>query len=323
MTDEPQPPTSLTRRAVLATGLAAAVVPPGAPSAQPFTAQPLAWEAFRRGAALYRTFTPQANVQARAAVIEALAHDEAFARGYALLAATYRQESSGWWSADPDASEALAWRWATHAVQLANAEAPPRPSLPHALEQLAWVLVYRERHAEALAAAEEAVAHDPLYADGYAVWAAILTYLGQPGAALRQSYAATQRHPHPPFFYDYHRGQAYYVWGSLTERSDPLDSQRHFRQAQDALRAALAGNARFRPARSYLVAALSALGLPDAAAREMAVSGAYGEPLFTHLRGTDETRAREHVRRITPYTNPAIRERLWHVWQAAATARTA
>ena len=50
------------------------------------------------------------------------------------------------------------------------------PSLPFALEQLAYILLYRKQYQEARDAAEEAVQLNPNYADGYAVWAHALIY---------------------------------------------------------------------------------------------------------------------------------------------------
>ena len=105
---------------------------------------------------------------------------------------------------------------AQKAVELARRELEPKPSLPFALEQMGWVLLYREKHQEASEAAEEAVRRNPNYADGYALWAHVLIYLGKPEEALDKSQEAINRNPKYPFFYDYHRGQAYYVWGFLT-----------------------------------------------------------------------------------------------------------
>ena len=112
--------------------------------------------------------------------------DPKFARAYAILAATHRQDYYGRWSQDPQSSEDLAYRMAQKAVELARKELEPKPSLPYALEQMGWVLLYREKHEEATQAAEEAVQRNPNYADGYALWAHVLIYSGEPEEALRQ-----------------------------------------------------------------------------------------------------------------------------------------
>ena len=220
-----------------------------------------------------------------------------FARAYAILAATHRQDSNGRWSQDPQSSEDLAYRMAQKAVELARKELEPKPSLPYALEQIGWVLLYREKHQEAKQAAEEAVQRNPNYADGYALWAHVLIYSGEPEEALRKSKEAIDRNPINPFFYDYHRGQAYYVWGVLTSATDPNASRQRFEEAKH-LRAALTKNDNFRPARSYLVAALSELGRKDEAAKEMNISLEKGEPLVKILKSGDQKLADDHIRTL-------------------------
>jgi hypothetical protein len=97
----------------------------------------------------------------------------------------------------------------------------------------------------------------------------------------------------------------------------------HFAQAESHLREALSKNEQFRPARSYLVAVLSERGRQAEAVAAMALSGAKGEPLVTHLREDPQGRGAEHVHRITPYANPAISAHLLRLWQAAARGGTA
>src|SRR5437763_1555855 len=173
---------------------------------RPYTSSEVAWEYFMRGAELYRRFTPKDNADARALFEKAIDLDPEFARAYAILAATHRQDSNGRWSQDPESSEDLAYRMASKAVELARRELEPKPSLPYALEQMGWVLLYRGQHHEASQAAEEAVQRNPNYADGYALWAHVLIYLGQPEEALRKSQEAIDRNQIHPFLYDYHRG---------------------------------------------------------------------------------------------------------------------
>src|SRR5262249_15862274 len=147
-------------------------------------------------------------------------------------AATHRQDSNGRWSQDPQSSEDMAYRMAQKAVELAGRELEPKPSLPFALEQMGWVLLYREQHQDAEKLAEEGVERNHNYADGYALWAHVLIYLGKPKEALRKSEEAIHRNPKPPFFYDYHQGQAYYVWGVLTSEKDPNASRQYFVEAE-------------------------------------------------------------------------------------------
>ena len=285
---------------------------------RPYTSSEVAWEYFMRGAELSRRFTPKDNLNARDLFEKAIGLDPQFARAYAILAATHRQDYYGRWTQDPQSSEDLAYRMAQKAVELARKELEPKPSLPYALEQIGWVLLYREKHQEAKQAAEEAVQRNPNYADGYALWANVLIYLGKPEEALRKSQEAIDRNPIYPFFYDYHRGQAYYVWGVLTSAQDPNASRQRFEEAEKHLRAALGKNDNFRPARSYLVAVLSELGRKDEAVKEMNISLEKGEPLVKILKSGDQQLAEEHIRRLTPYTNQEIRSRLAKIWQEAA-----
>ena len=78
------------------------------------------------------------------------------------------------------------------------------------------MLLYRRRHQEASAAAEEAVQRNPNYADGYAALAQVLNYRGQTLYALDRMEIAKRLDPKYPPYYDFQVGQAYYVWGFLT-----------------------------------------------------------------------------------------------------------
>jgi tetratricopeptide (TPR) repeat protein len=285
---------------------------------RPYTSSEVAWEYFMRGAELYRRFTPKDNEHARELIEKAIDLDPEFARAYANLAATHRQDSNGRWSQDPQSSEEMAYRMAQKAVELARRELEPKPSLPYALEQLGWVLLYREKHEEARRAAEEAVQQNHNYADGYALWAHVLIYSGKPEEALRKSQEAIDHNPKYPFFYDYHRGQAYYVWGVLTSAKDPDASRQRFVEAEKYLREALRKNNNFRPARSYLVAALSELGRQDEAVKEMTISLEKGEPLARNLKSGNRLLVDEHIRTLTPYANQEIRDHLAKIWRGAA-----
>ena len=285
---------------------------------RPYTSSEVAWEYFMRGAELFRRFTPKDNANARDLFEQAIGLDPKFARAYAILAATHRQDYYGRWSQDPQSSEDLAYRMAQKSVELARSELEPKPSLPFALEQMGWVLLYREKYQEARQAAEEVIQLNPNYADGYAFYAQILVYLGEPEEALHRSQEAIDRNPIYPFFYDYHRGQAYYVWGVLTSTDDPKASRQHFEMAEMHLREALRKNDNFRPARSYLVAVLSELGRQDEAVNEMNISFEKGEPLVKILKSGNQQLADEHIRNLTPYANQEIRRRLTDAWLKAA-----
>jgi adenylate cyclase len=280
---------------------------------RPYTDSVEAWQKFMQGADFYRRYTQADNARARVLFEEAIRLDPEFVRAYALLAAAHRQDWSYAWTQDPLASEAEAYRLAQHAVDLARLEPEPKPSLPYALQQWAYVLLYRRRHYEASVVAEEAVQRNPNYADGYAVWAQVLIYRGQPLYAIDRMEIAKRLNPKYPAYYDYHVGQAYYVEGFLTAGTDADASRQSYGQAETHLQKALEKNRNFRPARSYLVVVLSGLGRQNEAVREMAIQRDMGRPQAFQ----DLPRFREYVRQVAPYENEAITTRLGELWQAA------
>jgi TolB-like protein/class 3 adenylate cyclase/Tfp pilus assembly protein PilF len=287
---------------------------------RPYTSSQVAWEYFMRGAELYRRFTPQDNAHARELFEKAVDLDPEFARAYANLAATHRQDWTYAWTQDRETSEELAYRLAQKAVELARQEIEPKPSLPYALQQWALVLLYRRQHQDASDAAEEAVQRNPNYADGFALWALVLTYRGEPEEALRKTQEAIRLNPNYPFLYDYHRGQAYYVWGFLTAQTDANASRQYYQQAEAHLQEALRRNKNFRSARTYLVAVLSELGRQDEAMAEMAILRESGR--LQPSQGLE--RFKEYIQQTHPYEMvegkrlaPEITTHLIDLWRAA------
>ncbi len=267
---------------------------------------------FEEGARLYRRFTSKDNAQARALFQKAIDLDRNFARAYAYLAATHRQDWTLGWTQDYDDSKTKAYEAARKAVALARSEPDPQPSLPNALEQLGYVYLYDKKLDEALAAADEAVGRSRNYADGYALKAHVLIYQGKPEAALVETQQAVTLDP-KPFFYDYHRGHAYYVWGFLTPEKDARRTER-FKEAEKYLKKAIDGSPNFRPAHSYLVAVYSELGQQQKAVEEMAkVRTLGGRPEYLR----DPQKLQEFIQRTLPYKEPAITARLIQLWQAA------
>ena len=174
----------------------------------------------------YRLYTPGDNAVARVLLKAAIVLDPTSARAHALLAATYRQDATLLWTADPARAEARALRLAEHAVALARQEPDPQPSLPPALEQLGFVLLYQYDHAGCIQAAQEAIAHpsssDQAKARALALWAHALTYLGNPTEAL-EYLAEAEALSHPlPFTIRYNKGHALAVQAYQTQQAGPL-----------------------------------------------------------------------------------------------------
>jgi adenylate cyclase len=297
---------------------------------RPYTFSVAAWGYFIRGLALYRLYKKEANAQARELFKKAIDLDPEFARAYAMVAATHRQDGNQEWTDDRNASEALALQWAHYAVELARRELDPKPSLPYALEQWGWVLLYigtQPAHAlngpqpetalnEALAAAEEAVRRNPNFANGYALGAHVLSYLGRPDEAPPKSDEALRLDPKAVLQDHYHRGHATYVRGYLAAAGGDVAAARgHYLEAKEHFQAALGRNNNYRPARSFLVAVLWELGQQDEAKRQMIILRDTGRP--QHFREPERFQA--YVRRGNPYANPAITARLMQVWEDAET----
>jgi adenylate cyclase len=66
------------------------------------------------------------------------------------------------------------------------------------------------------------------------------------------------------------------------------------------------------------VAVLSELGRREEAAQEMSISLEKGEPLDRILKSDNLQLVEEHIRKLTPYTNQEIRNRLAKAWREAA-----
>ena len=172
-----------------------------------------AYESFLRGRERYYRFSREDNQAARRFYEKAIALDPAFARAYAMLALTYRQEVVNGWSADHDAALESALVLADKAMAL-------NQDLPEAY--FVKGLVHRERKefADAIMAAERAIEIDPNYADGHIVLGSVLYLAGQPEQGLKRVEKAMRLNPHFPHNYQLCQGQALYVMGSYDEAID-------------------------------------------------------------------------------------------------------
>jgi adenylate cyclase len=278
---------------------------------RPYTSSEVAWEIFMRGAELYRRFTPKDNEIARALFEQAIALDPKFARAYANLAATHRQDYYGRWSQDPEHSQDLAYRTVQKGLELAQSELEPKPSLPSLLEQKGWVCLYRGEYDAATQAAQEVVRRNHNSADGYLLWAQTLVYWGKPEEALEKLELASKLNPIMAYSLHYIQGQANYVSGVQGKKD-------RFEQAEKDFEEALRLNNNYRPARSYLVAVLSALGRTADAKKAMNISAEKGEPLVSLLRSGDQVLIKKHIRAMTPFEDQTISDRLEKVWREAA-----
>jgi tetratricopeptide (TPR) repeat protein len=251
----------------------------------------VAWSAFQQGTALYEQYTKEANAQARTLFEKAISLDPLFARAYASLAATYRQDWYGRWSQVPRISERLAFDLAQRSVAL-------DPSGPYGHQQLAYLYVYRGQYDQAIAEAKRAVTLDPNGADGYAALAQMLTYAGRPQEALGLMEEAMRLTPEPPAYYFYHLGLAYYV-------------MKQYDKALANLQKAINISPTYQPALEYLVAVYSEMGREEEA-REVS----------SRLLGMGHPQGLENRRRLAPYKDSAITERYLAAWQKVGEGET-
>jgi tetratricopeptide (TPR) repeat protein len=142
--------------------------------------------------------------------LKAIALDPNFARAYAMLALTYRQEVVSGWSENHE-----------QALELAMGLAEKAISLNEAIPEAYFVkgLVHRERKEffDAILAAEKAIEIDPNYADGHIVAGSVLYLAGRAEEGLELVEKAMRLNPHHPHNYQLCQGQALYVMGSYDE----------------------------------------------------------------------------------------------------------
>jgi TolB-like protein/DNA-binding winged helix-turn-helix (wHTH) protein/Tfp pilus assembly protein PilF len=158
------------------------------------TANVLAYDHYLRGMQDHGTRSLEQNRLARDHFRQAIELDPGFARAYAGLALTYCRDAIDGWTARPRHALQLAAELADRAMDME----PASPQVHFAAGQVA---LFRQRHAEAIAAADRAIEVEPNYADAHALKAWTLNYAGDSGAALSALEQATRLSPRPPASY--------------------------------------------------------------------------------------------------------------------------
>ncbi len=97
-----------------------------------------------------------------------------------------------------------------------------RDPTPLAHEVSSAMLAHSGQHAEAVAAAQRAIAIDPNDADGYVALAGALSFAGRPAEALDAVEKAMRLNPHFPSSYAYQRGLALFGMNRLDEAAAAL-----------------------------------------------------------------------------------------------------
>jgi tetratricopeptide (TPR) repeat protein len=168
-----------------------------------------AYDAFLRGVGYAVRLAKETNPQARQRYEHAIALDPQYAEAYAGLGWTYYWESIYQWSPDPRNVE-RAEELARQALALND-----RLSLAHGL--LSRVYWHKQQPELALAAAEQAVAFAPNYAEAYIWRARALMPMDRPAEALRDVEQAMRLNPRYPFWYPDDLAHAYRLLGRYEE----------------------------------------------------------------------------------------------------------
>ena len=163
-----------------------------------------AYDDFLNGWAHYLRETPDNFAMAIQYFKKAIELDPIYGGAYAALALTYWQSWKRLWHLSVEvphwhASRSEAEKFLKKAMQY------PTP-LSH--QVATRVFLHQQRHEEAIAAAEQAVAMDPNNADSYITLAGARTLSGRPEKALQLIEHAMRQNPHYPSSYLYELGLA-------------------------------------------------------------------------------------------------------------------
>jgi TolB-like protein/DNA-binding winged helix-turn-helix (wHTH) protein/Tfp pilus assembly protein PilF len=217
------------------------------------------------------------NRNARESFARAIAIDQDFAMAYAMLAWTHAFDAMNGWSGSRTDSLERAKSLALKAVELD--EAMP---VAHFVRGVA----YRElgEHDHALIEARKAIALDPNYAGALVLQATLLYFNGKPSEGLDLMKKAIALHPHHPYNYSFHLGQAFYIL-------------QRYEEAIRAFEKVLDSNPASERAHLWLAAAYAQVGRKDDAEWET-------EQVL--MANPDLSMAR--IQSAYPFTDPADRE---------------
>ncbi len=162
----------------------------------------------------YKFANKSENTKAQNLFREAIELDPNYALAYALLGWTYDFETMNGWADDRIVALEKAEQLATRAIEL-------QPELP--LSYFVRGLSYREQgeYVKALGEIETSLKHDPNNANARVLLATLLYYAGRPTLGLERIKEAMKIHPHHPYNYHFHLGQAYFV---LRQYEDAIDA---------------------------------------------------------------------------------------------------
>jgi adenylate cyclase len=211
------------------------------------TDNPKAYDAYLKARQQESFFTEASTREAIRLYRLALEHDPEFTSATARLAIVYTLAVDNGWVADAQEGLELARSLAAQAIA-------KDPNLPSAYWAMARYYTRDETWDtdKAIEALETAISIDPNYADGYAMLANTLQFVGRSEEGLGMIEAAMRLNPNFPFWYYFARGAN-------------LFNLRRFDEARASLESAIERNPGWPASYRYLIATLGHLGDIDEA----------------------------------------------------------
>lgn len=162
---------------------------------------PQAYDLVLRGLELLRRYTRQTMTESREYFLRAIALAPNYARAHADMAVSYANALRFGWTDAPDETGRIGLYHAERALAIDD-------RLPVVYFAQGMILLYLNRHDEALAATHKALEIDPNYADSQAQFAFILNYMGRPAEGLEEMQRAIRLNPLHDFNYLWVLGQS-------------------------------------------------------------------------------------------------------------------
>jgi TolB-like protein/class 3 adenylate cyclase/Tfp pilus assembly protein PilF len=157
-----------------------------------------------RGQELFWHFTPEDNAKSRTLFEKAISLDPNYAYAYAYLARTYTADWEWWRPERPEETYKKALDLAYKAVTLDPKDADARYALGR-------ILLFGNKHDQAIAQFEEGFKANPNHADLLIGFADAYTLIGQPEEAIKRAKEAMRLNPYYTGWYSWVLGFAQYV----------------------------------------------------------------------------------------------------------------
>lgn len=160
-------------------------------------------------------FTQEDNRRARQLAEEAIALDPRYAEAYVRLGRTYLQDFHSGWVRNPDAS-------LRRSIELAQEALTLDDTYPDTYVLLSAIYLFLKRHEDARLAIAKALDLSPNHSLGMAHLGMILTYAGEPQAAIKVFHDAMRLSPVYPDWFLSELARAYFLLGRYDEAIERL-----------------------------------------------------------------------------------------------------